>query len=379
MVISTDPAFSTLCFDVIDTGCGIKPEDQQRVFKPYEKANEHSRGAGLGLTLASKIAMAMDGTVTLVSSQEGGGSHFRASFREPSFSCRYPRVSRERQVQYLPKHFQRILHPEGRSSLSCDYFTRYLEQLGLELFPGPEDSLAIIDFTEDPASFAMLLDTVPADQIAICLVPADATIRLPKKDRSNIHFFTGPFSSARLDEIMTHVDKQCELRSWEAVPQTPLALDVPFRALEEAPEKPLQLAISDPPLSSLIVDDNPINLRIMKMYCEKRHIPFTAAVDGQEAVDRYKSCAANTYPSLILLDLQMPHMDGASACEEIRRVEMERSLKPSVIIIVSGQDSPADKAKCFRVGANDFLVKPVRLKTLDLRFKDYFSGFEGRE
>lgn len=379
VVISTDPAFSTLCFDVIDTGCGIKPEDQQRVFRPYEKANEHSRGAGLGLTLASKIAVAMNGTVTLVSSREGKGSHFRASFHEPSFSCRNPRVSRQRQMQYLPKHCQRIPHPRCPSSLSCDYFMRYLERLGLDLSGHPADSLGIINFTEDPTEFAMLLDSVQAGQVAICLVPADAVIRLPKKDRSNIHFFTGPFSSARLDEIVTHVDKQFELRSLEAVPQTPLALDVPVRAFEQAPDKPLQLASSDSPLSSLIVDDNPINLRIMKMYCEKRHIPFTAAVDGQEAVDRYKSCAANRYPSLILLDLQMPNMDGAVACEEIRRVETERSLKPSVIFIVSGQDSPADKARCFRVGANDFLVKPVRLKTLDLRIKEYFSSFEGRE
>ena len=379
VVISTDATFSTLCFDVIDTGCGIKLKDQQRVFGPYEKASEHSRGAGLGLTLASKIAEALNGTITLVSSREGRGSHFRASFHEPSFSCRYPQTSRQRQMQYLPNYYQPILHPESRSSLSCDYFAQFLERLGLELYGDPADSLGIINFTEDSAVFATLLDSVHADQVAICLVPADATSSLPKKDRSNIHFFTGPFSSARLDEIVTQIDKQYELRSLEAIPQTPLALELPIRAFERAPAKPLQLANSDPPFSSLIVDDNPINLRIMSMYCEKRLIPFTAAVDGQEAVDRYKSCTANRYPSLILLDLQMPHMDGAVACEEIRRVESERSLKPSVIFIVSGQDSPADKARCFRVGANDFLVKPVRLKTLDLRIKDYFSGFERRE
>ena len=375
VVMSADQKSSRLRFDVQDDGCGIKAEDRQRIFKPYEKANEYSLGAGLGLTLASKIANAMNGTISLVSSKEGEGSCFRAEFNDVRFACASGAAALSPQLHCLPKRFHEVKLLGARSA-ACQHFRSHLELRGFQLCEDQSQSLGVIDYSPDREKFEKLLDNVDPGWNAVCLVPADAAHGSVKEARSNVHFFTGPFTSSRLDDILEQVDKLYEVQSLEAKPTSPLPLEVPLRLLDKSPAKPFEAPEKGSPLRGLLVDDNPINLRIMRMYCEKRHISFVVAVDGQEAVDRYRTPTNGNYPSLILMDLQMPKMDGAQACEEIRKIEAENSLSRAVIFIVSGQDSPADKARCSIAGADDFLVKPVKFKTLDLRVRGYFVGFE---
>lgn len=123
----------------------------------------------------------------------------------------------------------------------------------------------------------------------------------------------------------------------------------------------------------LIVDDNVINLRIMKMYCETRKFPYTTAVDGLQAVYKYKEAVAGIPINLILLDLQMPNCDGIEACEQIRDFEAKEGLSPAAIFIVTGQDSPTDRTKSFEAGADKFFVKPLALKSLDRGIADVFD------
>ncbi|KAG9714881.1 hypothetical protein KCU59_g20097, partial [Aureobasidium melanogenum] len=90
VVIWASSDYTRLIFDIKDTGCGIAVEDQERIFEAYEKVDTHTRGAGLGLTLSAKIANALNGNVTLVSSKQGSkdkGSLFRAEFLDPGFAC----------------------------------------------------------------------------------------------------------------------------------------------------------------------------------------------------------------------------------------------------------------------------------------------------
>ena len=103
VVITASADYTKLIFDIQDTGCGIAPEDQNRIFDAYEKVDTHTRGAGLGLTLSAKIANAMNGSVSLVSSKQGGDDHgslFRAQFLNPGFAC--PIVRRGGLGAYVP-------------------------------------------------------------------------------------------------------------------------------------------------------------------------------------------------------------------------------------------------------------------------------------
>jgi CheY-like chemotaxis protein len=125
---------------------------------------------------------------------------------------------------------------------------------------------------------------------------------------------------------------------------------------------------------ALLVDDNVVNLRIMRMYCEKRKIKYLTAMDGTEAVNVFESSLETTPINLILMDLQMPVCDGIEATRRIREIETEKALPRSALFIVTGQDTLADKQSSFQAGADQFFVKPLGLKTLDKGIKEYFPA-----
>ncbi|OMP84604.1 Hybrid signal transduction histidine kinase J [Diplodia seriata] len=133
------------------------------------------------------------------------------------------------------------------------------------------------------------------------------------------------------------------------------------------------------PISALLVDDNAINLRIFKLYCEKRNIPYACAVDGNEAVAQYKAHLQTQPLNLIFMDMQMPNCDGIEATKQIREIEHSCGRHAAVIFMITGQDSPKDKAQSKQAGADEFFVKPTSLKTLDQGIAQYFEPVAQRD
>jgi CheY-like chemotaxis protein len=122
---------------------------------------------------------------------------------------------------------------------------------------------------------------------------------------------------------------------------------------------------------ALLVDDNGINIRLLKMYYHRRGIPFCTAKDGAQAlrlfVDHHKP--KETAPpqqtkflrpfDLVLMDLQMPICDGIDATRQIRDPEMAHDMQQSTFFIVTGQDSPQDRSNAEEAGANKYLGKQL--------------------
>jgi signal transduction histidine kinase len=102
-----DPESKQLTIDIKDTGRGIQQEDQRRIFEAYEKVDMHSARAGLGLTLASRFATLLHGSVALMSSAIGRGSHFRATFRDVECVCKEAGAAQSlaSKIQNLPRNF----------------------------------------------------------------------------------------------------------------------------------------------------------------------------------------------------------------------------------------------------------------------------------
>jgi signal transduction histidine kinase len=135
--------------------------------------------------------------------------------------------------------------------------------------------------------------------------------------------------------------------------------------------------------TALLVDDNAINLRIMRMYCEKRSLPYICARDGLEAVSLFQSHQTLSTTDetkspiqLIFMDLQMPHCDGIEASRRIRRIEKENDWGKSTLFIVTGQDSPTDRKAVANVGGQEYYVKPFSMKSLDAGLRKYFPLFK---
>ncbi|PSK54090.1 Hybrid signal transduction protein dokA [Elsinoe australis] len=373
-----------LVFEVKDTGRGIHSENKERIFVAYEKEDVHGRGLGLGLTLASKIASAMDGSVELVKSAPDAGSTFRITFRGPALGCRIGMPSPDKGIP-KPRIVKFATIPENPQTYTLQHLVKYLQRRGLQLTDPSDDCLLLVSYYPSPELFQEYLQAARDFRgTAVCLIPSSENREQLQQDYPHISFLTGPFTSKRMEEIMEYLEdmytKQqagtdgassshcaADSSSVDVVAPTGFPTTLPTRVAKRGH------SIVTP--NVLLVDDNLINLRIVRMYCEKRHLPYKTATDGFEAIEAYKAGfeGSRAY-QLILLDLQMPNCDGIEACEQIRKLERENGLEAAVIFIVTGQDSPKDRELATKAGANEYYVKPLGLKSLDRAIGRYFDA-----
>lgn len=424
-----------LVVDVEDTGCGIHPDHQQQIFEPYEKVSPHSTGAGLGLAIASKFATLLHGSVDLISSEVDQGSHFRATFREVEFESS-PLVPRPlvRRLKNLPSKFHHISSGPDRVSV-CEHFTRYLTCHGFTSSDSTEDCFNILDFVPDLEQHQTYLSKIPSEQVAICLIPASEREVPLEQAPNNVVYVNGPFLTSTMNSALEEADRLLSVIKASRVSQ--LRLEEPLTVLPKIDEGPstnggaeslvdspkskgspvqsptdnlvdsgldivaptchsdpaaaVELGAVDsifpglarsPKPTALLVDDNLVNLRIMQMYCRKRGVPYHCATDGAQAVEMFSQHQASAAQGkgaaieLILMDLQMPVCDGIEATRQIRSLEKRNGWGESVLFIVTGQDSPKDRTDAEGAGADEYFVKPVSIKVLDVGVKHHFPAFE---
>ncbi|KAK6425917.1 hypothetical protein LTR81_001916 [Elasticomyces elasticus] len=138
------------------------------------------------------------------------------------------------------------------------------------------------------------------------------------------------------------------------------------------PSPTLEIAVqSKPSMSMLLVDDNPINLKLLVTYATKEGHPRITAPDGLQAVEAYKrACLAGDKPEVILMDISMPVMNGFEATRRIRKYEQQKGTNPAHIIALTGLGSAEAQQEAFSSGVDLYLTKPVRLKELTRVLKD---------
>lgn len=423
IAISTRPHCKQLVVDVKDNGRGIDADKQQRIFEPYEKVDLHTAGAGLGLTLASKFAALLQGSVELISSKIGHGSHFRAIFREVQFLCSPPPQPPASKPNNLPSKFFNMATGSGGVSL-CKDFAEFLTRNCFASSDTIEDCLIILDAVSNTEMHRLHLSQIPIGQVAICLVP-DSEGKPSFEDKANnVVYACGPLSTSTMrlalesaQDLLVGMEAphlglldpdQPDLSAPELYqdlstdeegtsdPSTSASIDpgsgeamsskVQYDAADHM-DSTLCTALfpdltSSPRPTTLIVDDNAINLRIVEMYCNKRGLPSYSATNGCEAVEIFSRCQSlsavgkGTPIGLVFMDLQMPVCDGIEATKQIRLLEQQNRWGKSMLFIMTGQDSPSDRAAAEDAGADEYLVKPVVIKQLDRFVKQYFPAFE---
>lgn len=435
VTFSIRPGTKTFMVDVEDTGCGIDPQDQERIFQLYEKVDEHSTASGLGLTISTKFSALLHGSIELVSSQVNQGSHFRATFSDIVHTTPVKASPAPASLfQNLPQRYSYLETDLSHAHLSSN-FAKFLTNKGFAASEHSAGSFAIFEYSHDPERHQTNTASILPEQVAICLVPkpadTESLVKLP-----NVLYVREPFSTSKLcsalegaDEIAavlhalstatadaeTATQKENDLDG----PCSPSTVDEGYGSMDGLSPQPnsressqiaepgselgsdcclsprlvsedgaaLQRSLTPlPPTRSaaplvLVVDDNVVNLRILQMYCKKRRLPFLSAADGQQAVEVFakhqEACAASGSASieLVLMDLQMPVCDGLDATEQIRALEQQHSWDASVVFMVTGQDSQSDRHAASAVGADDYLVKPIGMGRLDTEVKRYFPSF----
>lgn len=149
-----------------------------------------------------------------------------------------------------------------------------------------------------------------------------------------------------------------------------------IRLANNSPLKPSKYAKPSRALRCLCVDDNPINLRLLRTFVDKLGHEHALATHGQEALEAYKT-ACNEEDSrfdVVLMDINMPIMDGLEATRQIRAHEIRFNLPKVTIIALTGVADTDIQQEANSSGINLFLIKPVRLADLEVILKGVVTG-----
>jgi len=363
-----------LRFEVSDTGVGIAPEAQANLFQAFTQAdNSTSRrygGTGLGLAISKQLVLMMGGRIGLVSKPGKGSTFwFTARFEKsagnlaPLAGARHGwsdlRVlvvddnATSRQIlrhQIFAWKLQKGSAANGHEALSV---------LRAAAADGHPYDLALLDIEMPEMDGLTLAHAIKADPAIagtrlIALSPLGHTPASQKVKAAGIDaVLSKPVKQSSLFECLVTVIGDASTSS-PSLPKTKFL-----------PTLTAGLRAALPGMRILLAEDNAVNQKVALAMLDKIGCAADAVADGFEVLD-----ALNRIPySLILMDYQMPEMDGLEATRLIRKRERENGpgciWKPPIhIIALTASAMQGDREKFMEVGMNDYVSKPVRIVEL---------------
>ena len=364
--VTGDKQEEAVRFCVWDTGIGIAPEDMKRLFQPFVQldsstARQHE-GTGLGLALVYRMAEMHGGSVK-AESKVGEGSRFTISLpwhlaavdltmkQNAPIPTSISEINRaliindsqtdaEQVAQYLREF---AIHPVIYTR--TDGVVKYVQTVSPDLI--------ILDlFLPDRFGWDILAElranpqTRPIPVIVVSLMD----ITPPP------HLVTGA-NGGKVEMLLKHFSREQLHRSLLSLTttkptDTPELVAAPIiHSIKPTPETPSASSYI------LLVEDNETNISTFSDYLQAKGYRVQVARTGHEALAR----AAEAMPDLILLDIQMPGMDGLEVMQHIRA---DATLYTIPIIALTALAMPGDRERCLQAGANDYLSKPISLRTL---------------
>ena len=345
-------------FAVSDTGEGIPAEKQEVIFEAFQQVNgaagRHSRGAGLGLTISSQIVELMDGDIWLDSDPgEGSTFHFTAHFGLGERAWVQPS--------------DRLAELGGRRVLAVDdnlanriTLNGMLKNWGLEptIVSGSRRALKTM---KEASAEAEPFEVVLLDMEMPQMDGIDLARRIREKEEyQDIPLILLPSGGVAIDPremsevgIFRQILKPIHPSSLKNAILDALTRDTPSEVDDQgAEEEPTQWNV-------LVAEDDPVNQRVTRELLAKKGHSVTVVEDGQEAVDQFRQ---NGQFDLILMDVQMPRLDGHEATAEIRSQEGEGERIPVIALTAHAMKGEREKAR--QAGMDDYLAKPVSAEEL---------------
>ncbi len=365
-LLDEDEQGQTVRLSVRDTGVGIRPESLDKLFAPFSQADASTTrrfgGTGLGLVICRRLVDLMRGRID-VQSTVGKGSTFAFELRLPKGDAANAR-SRAEEVD-LSKHSVLIVD-DNETNRQLMVMQLAPTRIGMDVASnaisaievlrnaarnGRPFSMAILDMAM-PGIDGMQLALAIRNDAAIPPMPVALASSLGTRpglaemaEADVFRWLNKPLASGRLLQV---VRDMASVRAATGILQTPAA----------AVAGPLPAVDNGAELAVLVAEDNEINRRVLAGMLRRLGCLVTFAMDGREAVQlvRGKSFA------LVLMDCQMPEMDGYEATRAIRAIGGDHATMP--IIALTANVLPSDREACLAAGMNDFLGKPVKLDVL---------------
>ena len=331
--------------EIHDTGIGIPLEKQKHIFEPFEKTDptktKRYGGTGLGLAISKKLVELMGGEIG-VDSQPGQGSHFW-------FSCRFAK-GQDSRLQPIVLAHKALVFDENRKRFEALQETLYtwgmqttraddLSNIESNLKSDPDTAvlLLVVD-PQQPTAMVEKIAASPWHKQAILLIPAG----------------------------QTDLAKHCEKLGLRQLVAQPIDHDLLLGAIQDVLE---QQSSDSPehipgkthrkPLRVLLAEDNPINRELALRTLELAGHTVLCATDGKQAIEIFQNEAID----IVLMDVQMPELNGFEATRSIREQEAHADSR-TPIIAMTALAMEGDRQRCLDAGMDDYLSKPIEVKGL---------------
>ncbi|WP_336366775.1 hybrid sensor histidine kinase/response regulator [Marinobacter sp. C2H3] len=328
----------SLRLEVIDTGIGMSREGLHRIFSPFSQADADTTrrygGTGLGLTLCRQLVERMHGQI-LVDSQEGAGTHFTVTLPLP--------IHQARATVYNAAHLE------------------HLRETGVAMAM-PEQHPHRMAIETQLRAWRIPVRGASRHPDGLLLIAADAS--------EETGAFIGQWRGRGVVVAQGLTDRSTDGRA-NPVLSLPLRRDDLFQRLcagaglmaptlagsRALPRPDAALASSKPGLSILLVEDNQVNQLVASSLLKKLGHRVGHAENGARALEVLRHRAYD----LVLMDCQMPVMDGYEATRQIRRTP---GLERLPVIAVTANVMQGDRENCLAAGMNDYVTKPYNRDAL---------------
>ena len=356
--------YATYVINVKDNGIGMSPEFQQHVFDSFSREQTATRsgiqGTGLGMAITKNIVDMMGGTITL-KSEQGKGSEFTVTLH-----CKISEtVTKSQPIPELRGARALVVDDDAQTCMSVSKMLREIEMAADWTTSGKEAILRAQEAHEQGRDFKVyIIDWLMPDMNGIETVrrirkviePGTPIIILTAYDWSDIEqearevgvtaFVAKPLFMSELRAVLTHTQTE------------PQPMQMPQHAGYAGKKV-------------LLVEDNALNREIATAILEQAGLQVDSVEDGTDAVARMNTAAEDQY-DLILMDIQMPQMDGYTATRKIRAMENPRKANiPIVAMTANAFDE--DRKKAFAAGMNAHVAKPIDMAVLSHTLDEIFA------
>lgn len=360
-----DEGKAVIHFAIIDTGIGLSDEEQSRLFQPFVQSDGSTTrkfgGTGLGLAISKRLVELMGGEIGVESEKENGSTFwFNIPFPIPSSL----EENSERTIDTAMENLRILIvddHDDEREILE-----KYVNSWGMfsTSFENGIEALAELQ--------KAAINNTPYDLVIVHLenpgMNASTFYQIVKQTPylSNVHFIlisdlTENKKEAAYDAYLSKPVKQSQLFDCIANLVRPVEEEEEDTA-EQEKDRPDRHTPSPKVVNQhhpiLLAEDNPMNRKVAFFQLEKLGYAADVVTNGREAVEK----AAEQDYALILMDIQMPEMDGVEAAKTIRRNTSSKKRIP--IIAMTANAMKSDREKYLKAGMDDYLSKPVKLEKL---------------
>lgn len=343
-----------LCIEVEDTGIGISNLDKKKLFTPFnqldDELNRSFQGTGLGLVICQELVFLMRGSIE-VQSYYSIGSKFKINL---PFKKVNDQVIPAVQNRFVSK-IAGIYDPSPQSrKITC----RLLKSVGFDTYT--YDSISA--FEQANVSFDYIFASLPMRYIANRTSIINRILKLRSQKTALV--FSGPPPEQK--QIRSVINQPIIIRS----PLTLKNINNLNNVQLESAEKVSKLDPKSLPAARILaVDDMPLNLKLLKTWLRDSPSTLDTASCGADAI---KLCKQNGY-DLILMDIQMPTMDGLQATQHIRQTQLNMGTP---IVAITAHAFREEKERFLSSGMDDYLPKPVDLATLVNTIQRWCQGAE---